>query len=256
MKKIFASLLIAVCALCGCKKDDTIRYNNLTMANIVDGSLVSDQGNTFDIVESDNEVKLESFEYGRVILLCDVLKKTADMRYDIRLWGIGSVLTKEPLLASTIKSDSEASVSHPISICDVWYSGGYINMFVEFAAKEQNSTQHLINLIYEENTYNEEDGKKKNYTLTLRHNAYEDRPTSEEDEDYSFVGAYVSFPIANIIDGDQASMTLNWDSYQKVDGELSKTSWIAQSRTFEWKRSGYEHPQKSIAATPAAVLMK
>ena len=80
MKKIFASLIITLLAVTACKKDDTICYNNITMGNIVDGSLVSDQGNTFDIMNAPDILTPENFQYGRVILVCDVLKKTAEKR--------------------------------------------------------------------------------------------------------------------------------------------------------------------------------
>ena len=78
MKKIITSALIAIISLASCKKDDTICYNNLTMGNIVDGNIVSDQGNTFDITGAPLDLSQETFKYGRVILLCDVMKKTAE----------------------------------------------------------------------------------------------------------------------------------------------------------------------------------
>ena len=51
--------LIALAAV-SCSKDTTIRYNNATMGNIVSGRFVSDQGNTFNVVEQNCIGKLDS----------------------------------------------------------------------------------------------------------------------------------------------------------------------------------------------------
>ena len=130
MKRILLSAFIVVIAAIGCKKDDTLRYNNLTMGNIVGETIVSDQGNTFDIAETLFEVDLQKFEYGRVLLMCDVLKKTSENRYDIRLTGIESVLTKDVLTLSEITED-DLMVEDAINIRDIWYGGGYLNLFIE-----------------------------------------------------------------------------------------------------------------------------
>ena len=51
-KKIFGlATVIFLFATASCQMDDTLYYNNLTMGNVVEGRFVSDQGNTFNIVE-------------------------------------------------------------------------------------------------------------------------------------------------------------------------------------------------------------
>ena len=50
MKVIAKSIIFimaAIAALTSCKKDDTLRYYNNTMGNVVDGTFTSDQGNIF-----------------------------------------------------------------------------------------------------------------------------------------------------------------------------------------------------------------
>ena len=55
--RIFRTTILTIAAAAmalaaaSCQKDDTLYYNNLTMGNIVDGRFVSDQGNTFNIVD-------------------------------------------------------------------------------------------------------------------------------------------------------------------------------------------------------------
>ena len=53
IKKTIIYIAAAILALgsVSCQKDDTLQYNNFTMGNIVDGRFVSDQGNTFNVVE-------------------------------------------------------------------------------------------------------------------------------------------------------------------------------------------------------------
>ena len=64
--------IIAAAFISSCKQDETLRYNNLTMGNIVNGTFVSDQGNIFNVVEKTCEGNLEEME--RALVICDVLK--------------------------------------------------------------------------------------------------------------------------------------------------------------------------------------
>ena len=63
--------IIAAVFISSCKQDETLRYNNLTMGNIVNGTFVSDQGNIFNVVEKTCEGNLEEME--RALVICDVL---------------------------------------------------------------------------------------------------------------------------------------------------------------------------------------
>lgn len=253
MKKIITSALIAIISLASCKKDDTICYNNLTMGNIVDGNIVSDQGNTFDITGAPLDLSQETFKYGRVILLCDVLKKTAENRYDIRLTGIESVLAKEPLPTSVVTPDSEAAVNDPIFVRDIWYGGGYINMLIEFARKSGSQKKHLINLIHED-AATTEDGLKT-YTFSLHHNAFEETPDNETVLDFEMYGGYVSFPVAGLIQEDEAKITINWSTHQVTNGNISWIETKEISKTYDWTRSGFEQAA-SKTARPSLKLQK
>ena len=245
MKRIFLSAFIVVIAAIGCKKDDTLRYNNLTMGNIVGETIVSDQGNTFDIAETLFEVDLQKFEYGRVLLMCDVLKKTSENRYDIRLTGIESVLTKNVQPLSEITED-ELMVEDAINIRDIWYGGGYLNLFIEFAQKEDSKTKHRITLVHDDQS------QEEGYAFTLRHNAYGETP-SEEDREYRSAFGYVSFPIAGLIEEDSADITMKWKSHKRLPGggySLLETEEITQP--CKWERIGYEHSIPQLKASSRA----
>ena len=244
MKRIFSSIitlgLVAAAAVTSCKKDDTICYNNVTMGNIVGETIVSDQGNTFDIVETPYEINLSDYTYGRIILSCDVLTQTAENRYDIRLHGIESVLTKPAVKKSTI-TDEELEVEDAIIIRDIWFGGGYINMLIEFAHKNGSETKHFINLIHDDTSTEE------GYSFILRHNAYGEVPA--EGETYRRSNGYVSFPISQLIEGDQAEISIKWKSH-KMTGfgyDLYETEEMTQKGT--WKRSTFEHNTPTLKSS-------
>ena len=169
---------------------------------------------------------------------------------------MASVLAKDPVPAEIIEPEDEINVDDPIHIRDIWYGGGYINMLLEFAVKESGDTKHLINLIFNEVAEPAEGSEDKNYIFTLRHNAFGDVATEEEADQYTVSGGYVSFPVANLIKEDKACITLNWNSYKMEDGRFSIFSSEAKTKTFDWKRIGYEHPQKRSIVTPSAVCLR
>ncbi len=253
MKRIFASALIALIAVTSCKKDDTICYDNVTMGNIEGENLISDQGNTFDIVEATYDVILEKFEYGRVIFSCDVLRETAENRYDIRLTSIQSVLTKEPVKASTITPDLDVAVEDPIIIRELWYGGGYINMLIQFAHLRGSEGKHLINLVYEDAVATE-DGMKS-YTFNLHHNAYGETPNEENHLNFDPSLGYVSFPVAGLIEGDKAKITVKYNTHPLVGGHFDYLNSSEVSRTYDWERIGFQQ-KASTAIRPSLMQSK
>lgn len=240
MRRIFNIITLSaavIITLTACKKDDTIYYNNVTMGNIDGESIISDQGNIFDIKETPFEINFNEYKYGRVMLACDVLTQTAENRYDIRLLAMSSVLTKDIVNSSTITDpESELAVEDAIIIKEWWYSGGYINMLVEFAHKSGSTTAHMINLVHE-------DGSK--YTFSLRHNAQGEAPTSPSSAYISQTG-YVSFPIARLIKENEAEIEIKWNSHKLLDSGAYSLYETERAKTkFTWKRTGYEHKIES-----------
>lgn len=240
MKKVLLTIL-TIAAMAACKKDEAICYNNFTMGNIDGETIISDQGNTFDITESYyGDIDLSWFEYGRVMLNCDVLRKTAENRYDIRLTNIVSVLTKSVVKASTITDPaSEVAVKDAVNIREMWYSGGYLNILIEFAVKYGSQTKHLINLVHEDVQTAEDAASENKYAFTLRHNAFGEVPA--EDQLYETSLGYVSFPIASLITEDKASITIEWNSHKFDNGRYNYYESETVSEQFNWERAGFEH---------------
>ena len=228
-------------AAVSCQSDDTLYYNNMTMGNIVDGRFVSDQGNTFNIVDQLCGGKLETEK--RAMVICDVLNETAgaENEYDVRLRDFYSVLDKDAVPFENA-TEGEIAVQDPITVEQLWYSGGYLNMLIRFHIVSGSETMHLINLVYSKDA----EGK---YILNLRHNAYDEVYAEKPEGTMIFNGGgYVSFPITKFIKEDEARVFLKWTGYETTEGgygyDFNRNK--DYSFEYEWKRTGFEQvPNKT-----------
>lgn len=251
MKKIIRTFIILAAAASlvavSCQKDDTLRYNNVTMGNVVAGSFISDQGNVFNVVEQTCQGRLDTMK--RVILACDVLRETegASDTYDVRLTKVTSVLDKEPVLLSGI-TDEAAKATDPIHIEHIWHSGGYMNMQVIIPVPTGTSNPHLINLVLDDNA-----SKGKSYVFELRHNAFGEIWT-ENSTDYTLASAYVSFPIGKMISGDIADIKINWRSHKTV-GNAWTLEIIDRMLQYSWSRDEFEQAPLDIKSKAATDIM-
>lgn len=250
MKKIIRKFIIlaaASLAAVSCHKDDTLRYNNVTMGNVVAGSFISDQGNVFNVVEQTCPGRLDTMK--RVILACDVLCETegASDTYDVRLTKVTSVLDKEPVLLSSI-TDEDAKVTDPIHIEHIWHSGGYMNMQVIIPIPEGTRNPHMINLVLDDSASN-----GKSYVFELRHNAFGEIWT-ENSTEYILASAYVSFPIGKMITGDIADIKINWRSHKTV-GNAWTLEVIDRKLQYGWSRDEFEQAPHDIASKAATDIM-
>ena len=237
---IYLAAILSFAAV-SCQLDDTLYYNNLTMGNIVDGRFVSDQGNTFNVVEQACGGKLE-FEK-RAIVLCDVLCETAGAtdEYDVRLRQFATVLEKDAIVEAT--TTDEQKVEDPIQIEELWFSGGYINLRIRSHVKKEDSQKHLINLVYTKDA-------EGTYHMTLRHNAFGEVYSEETAKDLVIgSSAYVSFPLT-FIDEDEASFTFKWKWYETPGAGYDFNRVKENSFEYKWKREGFEQvPNTAVLVT-------
>ncbi|MBQ7812287.1 MAG: hypothetical protein IJ394_07015 [Bacteroidales bacterium] len=234
-------------AAVSCQKDDTLRYGNVTMGNVVDGSFVSDQGNVFNVVEQQCSGKIDTMK--RALVVCDVLRETegVDGGYDVRLVSMMSVLDKNPVKLSEIEDD-DALTKDPVHIKEIWYSGGYLNIYIMVPMEYGSRKPHLINLILDDNAVSGD-----SYTFELRHNGFGE-VWSEENSDYILAGAYVSFPIGTLISGNSADITLNW-KWHKAVGSGYSLEVIDKKLEFKWERGTFEQAPLSLASKAVPDIM-
>lgn len=248
IRKIFIYAVIAILpAAISCQQDDTLKYNNITMGNFKDGAFISDQGNTFNVVELNCTDKIDTMK--RAVVVCDVLNKTEgeDYSYDIRLNKAHPVLTKAPLVMSTI-TDEDAMVTDPVHIKELWYSGGYLNMYIVIPIPASDSNPHLINLVV-----NDAESSGNSYTLELRHNGFGEVWT-EESVDYILAGTYVSFPVSKVFAGNSAEVTLNW-KWHKAVGNAWTLEVVDNQIKFNWERNSFEQTPLNLASKAATDIM-
>lgn len=197
-------------AAVSCSKDDTIRYNNSTMGNIVNGRFVSDQGNIFNVVEQSCPGKLDTMK--RAFVVCDILRETAGTQneYDVRVHQISSVLTKETLTQTEI-TDEALMVNDPMIIQSLWISGGYVNIYIAIPVLSEKGKQHTLNCVFDDTV-----SKTGEYAFRFRHNANGEvlKQGNEDNDKMVIAGAYASFPIDELIKEDSAKLKFCWNSYK------------------------------------------
>lgn len=237
--KITKKILMCIAAMMmflACKKDNTLMYNNMTMAQYTKGQLYSDQGNYFNIVENISMLKMN--EDTRYMILCDVLNKVEGTEnvYDVRLTDARDVLVKKPLAMSSIVNEEE-KVEDPIGISQLWISGGYVNMLVGMEYEINSKEKHLINFVFDE-----EASKDSTYVFTLRHNLPEIKEGAETALGYN----YVSFPVEELINKDEATIKINWKWYKDLN-----LGWSSEIQEYTVSR-----PYKKAKAEPAPATIK
>lgn len=265
MKYIFRITLAAFAVfsllLTSCKKDDTIRYNNVTMGNFVNGKFISDQGNEFTIVEDLSGANKDDIT--RAIMQCDVLKKVegTENSYEVRVHILSKVLDKKPVEKVAAAEDPEKLVKDPITIQQLWISGGYINMYVLFEIQtypEKPEKKHMVNLVF-----NQEEIGKGTYNLELRHNAFGETLSAAKDEEkedgsvqmqsseliqWGLAGSYVSFPISELVTEQKATLKLYWKEHIFIDNVMTSDT-IDRSVDLSYSKDYFEH-------TPTVVKSK
>ena len=240
--KTLLTAFAALALIMSCEEDTTLRYGNVTMGNMSEGTFTSDQGNIFNVVEQTCTGDLS--EHERSLIICDVLQQTGEKTYNIRLHRIDRVLAKPSVPQS--EATEEMQVEDPVDIYDAWCAGGYLNMYIVFYVKSGSETAHFINLIQDEGA-----GKEGGYSFTLKHNAYGEVP-GEANPALTLAGAYVSFPLSELVKEDTAEIKLQWKWYapEDIDGaELQDYKGVVG-----WKKSSFEHmPSKAAPINIASI---
>lgn len=243
---------IMALAAVSCSKDDTIRYNNTTMGNIVEGRFVSDQGNIFNVVEQNYPGQLDTMK--RAFVICDILNETNGRsdEYDVRLNYIIKVLTKDPVILSE-NTDETKMVNDAILLSDMWISGGYLNAILTIPVKTTEGKSHMINFILDDT-----DQKEGTYTFMFRHNAFGEVLSSDSNmnKDMILANAYVSFPISSIIKEDQANIVFKWNSYKVMDAGIVSSATEEYKLERVYTKSTFEHVPSSAKSSTISLNIK
>jgi len=207
---------LAACAvLSACSKDSVIYYGDVAMGHVVAGSVVTDTGLTYDVVEQTCEGDLSRMD--RVMTVCDILRKTAENRFDVRLTRLIQPLVKDPVAPGQIPDEELGD--DPIQINTAWFSGGYINLGLGLYVLSDSETRHVLNL---EAGLNE---TSDTLCLRLHHNAhgeYYGAPGIDTNQ-LVYAGSYVCFPTKGLLpEGmDSIPVKLIWRWHVILGGFIS-----------------------------------
>ncbi len=239
-----AAIIMTFSAASCMKEDNTLRYDNMTMGNIVDGVFVSDQGNKFNVIEQTYPGKLDTMK--RAFIICDVLRNTSaeEKEFDVRVNYIANVLTKEAVEVSEIE-DIETYMNDALILRSIWISGGYINLYLQVPVKRTNGKPHELNMIHEVR-----DGK---HHFQIRHDAKGETLKSDgSNSDLTLAYAYASFPVSSIIKEESAMMTISWNSYME-NGQYISAQTKELSLNIEYKKSAFQQVPTTAVASEAAI---
>lgn len=248
MKRIII-LIIAAIAAVSCDKDNTLRYNNFAIGNVVNGRFVSDLGNTFNVVEQTCKGRLDTLE--RAIVLCDVLYQEEGGDYAIRLNNMQKVLTKSPINSSET-TDENILTYDPLILSELWLSGGYINMRITIPVKFESTQPHLINLMLDEAAL-----EQGTYSFTILHNAGgEVLKTEGSNNDMYLANAYVSFPITSIIKEDSAVIKMAWKAYKINSQFIVSSETVDNTYEINYTKGTFEQAPVSKTISASAFSLR
>lgn len=250
MKKITKAIIaiaagITAFAAASCTKDDTIRYNNATMGNVVNGKFTSDQGNTFTIVDQTCPGKLDTMK--RAFVICDILtqKTGTENEYEVRMNYISPVLTKDAIFTSSL---TQELVNDPIVLQSYWVSGGYLNIYLAVPIVSDSKVKHSINFEYDDTAKSEEG----TYTFHIRHDGTGEEFNESNESKIQLAYAYASVPVASIIKEDNARIVIKWLSHRIMGNTISLTETSEVKREVLYSKDAYQQtPAEAIASRSA-----
>lgn len=196
MKRILtyavAVTLAAVSAI-SCSKekyDFPIAFAIQTTGSVSGDTFTEDNGTVYSITEVLKGVEVSDMD--RALACFDILKKTGDKSYSIRLLSLYKPLCKDKLDLS--KASEEELAYDPVMLEEGWISGGYINLRFLLSHIKDSETLHLINLVYDDTQ------PADTLRFTLRHNGYGEGFAHEGDRsNFTESAGFVCFNVSGMV---------------------------------------------------------
>lgn len=250
INRIIIAMVAGIAALASCQKDETLRYNNATMGNVVNGQFISDQGNRFNVVEQICAGKLDTMK--RAFIICDVLNAAeGNEEFDVRLSYVSPVLTKDAVPSSEI-NDLSTLKNDPILLTDMWISGGYVNLYMTIPVARSSNKPHEITFVLDQ-----KDQTEGLYTFLIRHNASGE--VLKENADNSgmvLAGAYASFPVSSIIKEDTAKIRIKWQSYMVAGQGIVSAKSEEYTADRAYVKGSFEHVPSTAMASKSSMEIR
>ena len=241
---------IAALAAASCTKDDTIRYNNATMGNIVNGKFTSDQGNIFNVAEQTYPGKLDTMK--RAFVICDILSEIPNTKneYEVRLNYVTPVLTKDAIYTSSLTEDNKLE-NDPIILQSCWLSGGYLNIYLAVPIVSDSKIKHSLYFEYDDTEKTE-----GTYTFHIRHDAAGEEFNDTNDDKIMLSYAYASVPVASIIKENNANVMIKWLSHRISGNTIMLNESIEQKLEAKYTKDSFQQVPAEATASRAAFELR
>ena len=241
INRIIIAMVAGIAALASCQKDETLRYNNATMGNVVNGQFISDQGNRFNVVEQICAGKLDTM----------LNAAEGNEEFNVRLSHVSPVLTKDAIPSSEI-TDMSVLKNDPILLTDMWISGGYVNLYMTIPVARSSNKPHEINFVLDQR-----DQTEGLYTFLIRHNASGE--VLKENADNSgmvLARAYASFPVSSIIKDDTAKIRIKWQSYMVAGQGIVSAKSEEYTADRAYVKGSFEHVPSTAMASKSSMEIR
>lgn len=191
ISRIAALMAIALAAMSCFKNSDIVVSRVSTIVTASGGKLLTDRGETF---VAKNSIEGNDLSSGRWFVSCDILANHGQGLYEVNVLSIFPVLVKD-ILQSSSPLDADKLVEDPISIDNIWVSGGFINMETMIYCIKDSETKHMLNLVLDTEASNAD-----TLYFNIRHNAFKEKPENPVFASQTFVGgvSYSSFPLGSL----------------------------------------------------------
>ena len=224
---VFFGFLFAIVCF-SCADDDVNIYASYGVIQNISSDnnyeILTDKGNTLVVTKSYTSLEIE--EGKRVLANYEILsdKQQDKYIYEVKVNGFYNLLSKPLVNESFILEDEDTrrdSIGNDpfIQLLSV-FGGDYINIDFELFFRQNSSTKHLINLIYDDTS-----GDTDTLRLTLRHNAYGETLAKS----YDLINGWgrCSFKIADLLPENVNSIPvkLTWEQYDRYNNSAKERSW-------------------------------
>ena len=217
LASLLAAVILASASVTSCLKADCLFYGDQSFCDVVAGQLITDEGNIYNVVKGSADDEWTTWD--RAFVYCNLIRKTAqgaENEYDIEVLSMSKVLSKDPILVSTM--DESVTGKDPIHFEKGFVTGVdklKMNILFVISFLQNSEKSHLINIAYD-------DVKSNTDTVyfQLRHNGYGEFFGAENiNNDLAAIGqGWLSFPLEDYLPAGQDKVVVNFSSeWYKTD---------------------------------------
>ena len=215
MKKYLIPLAVGLLACTACMKESTFTVTNLVdIVTTTDGLLVNDLGTKYNVTANESGSETWKQEGSRLYILCDVLNR----QLDIRLKRFANVLTVNPIPLSEMEHEGQ----DPVSITDHSFSGGYLNLVLDYYYNPSSNYARSINYYW--------DAKGLELHLYVFYDGNNENPAYLSEDSLKTQEAVYSVPLKPMVEtGEYTSLHITFYEMDSSTKKIEKNTYRLSS---------------------------